>query len=55
MKNDKNRDYMVVRSRNKKILGTAKKINVSNTDKSGRFTNKKNIYNEDKGFIYRIE
>ena len=33
MKNDKNRDYMVVRSRNKKILGRAKKINVSNADK----------------------
>ena len=55
MKNDKNRDYMVVRSRNKKILGRAKKINISNVDKSGRFTNKKYIYNEDKGFIYRIE
>ena len=55
MKNDKNRDYMVVRSRNKKILGRAKKINVSNADKSGRFTNKKNIYNEDNAFIYRIE
>lgn len=55
MKNDKNRDYMVVRSRNKKILGRAKKINVSNADKSGRFTNKKYICNEDKGFIYRIE
>lgn len=32
---------MVVRSRNKKILGTAKKINISNVDKSGRFTKKK--------------
>ena len=41
MKNDKNRDYMVVRSSNKKILGRAKKINISNVDKSGRFTNKK--------------
>ena len=37
----KDRNYMVVRSRNKKILGTAKKINISNVDKSGRFTNKK--------------
>ena len=51
----KDRNYMVVRSRNKKILGTAKKINISNVDKSGRFTEKKYIYNEDKGFIYRIE
>ena len=51
----KDRNYTVVRSRNKKILERAKKINVSNADKSGRFTNKKNIYNEDKGFIYRIE
>ena len=51
----KDRNYMFVRSRNKKILGTAKKINISNVDKSGRFTKKKYIYNKDNAFIYRIE
>lgn len=55
MKNDKRQELYGCSLEKQKILGTAKKINISNVDKSGRFTNKKNIYNEDKGFIYRIE